>query len=107
MPGPSTSASVTVSPGIGCLLSLFDAGSGLDDEDRCAVKSFSLVNSRESCWAAAVAASAAAARTSAGVRDVMVPLFQTPSRASTHSRKTRVWKSMSASTASGAISAML
>src|SRR5450432_3733548 len=72
-PGPSRSASVTVSPAIGCLLSLFESGSGLLEEDRPAVKSFSLANSSGSCAAAgaARAASAAAARASTGVPSFM------------------------------------
>ena len=40
---------MTVSPAIGCLLSLFEAGSGLLEEERSALKSFSFANSSGSC----------------------------------------------------------
>ena len=72
-PGPSRSASVTVSPAIGCLLSLFEAGSGLLEEDRSALKSFNFANSSGS-WAAeteASVASAAADRASAPIPILM------------------------------------
>jgi len=40
IPGPSRSASVTVSPGIGRLLSSLEFGSGLFEDERFATKSF-------------------------------------------------------------------